>query len=63
MKILLIIIVVLCLSFLTTLLFEIEFITKNWVRYSLVLLLILLELAAGFYLIKQIANEQKSNQK
>jgi len=52
MKILQIIVVTFILAFATTALFELKFIDTNPVRYVLVILLILIELATGFFYIK-----------
>ena len=52
MKILQIIVVTFILAFATTALFELKFIDTNPVRYNLVILLILIELATGFFYIK-----------
>lgn len=45
--------------FATSLLLDLEFIYKNWVRYWLVVLLILCELAVGFLVLKGILNKNQ----
>jgi hypothetical protein len=52
MKIIIIILITFFLAFLTSTLFELDFISKNPVRYILVALLILIELLTGFFYIK-----------
>ena len=52
MKIALIILVTFILAFITSALFELDFIAKNPVRYILVIALILIELLTGFFYIK-----------
>lgn len=52
MKILLIILATFILAFATSFLYELDFITKNPIRYALVLVLILIELLTGFFYIK-----------
>jgi hypothetical protein len=61
MKILKIIIVTFILAFATSALFELKFIDANRVRYSLVILLILIELATGFFYIKSEVTKPKNN--
>ncbi len=57
MKILAIIISTFLIAFATSVLFELQFINANPVRYALVVLLIFIELATGFFYIKsQIKN-------
>jgi hypothetical protein len=60
MKILKIIIVTFILAFATSALFELQFIDANCVRYSLVILLILIELATGFFYIKSEVTKIKN---
>lgn len=52
MKIILIILSTFILALFTSALFEIAFIAQNPVRYSLIILLILVELALGYFYIK-----------
>ena len=52
MKILAIILITFILAFITSALFELEFIAHNPVRYILVIALILIELLTGFFYIK-----------
>lgn len=52
MKIILIIITTFVLALVTSALFEIDFIKQNPVRYGLVILLILVELATAYFYIK-----------
>lgn len=60
MKILLIITVTFILAFVTSFLYEIDFVSQNIVRYILVLLLIIIELLTGFFYIKtEIKNTLK----
>lgn len=40
------------IAFATSALFDLKFISSNWVRYWLVVLLIVMELATGFFYIK-----------
>lgn len=59
MKILKIIIATFLIAFATSALFELKFIDTNPVRYILVILLILIELATGFFYIKTETKNQK----
>ena len=52
MKILSIILITFAIAFATSALFELVFVALNPVRYALVVLLILIELATGFFYIK-----------
>ncbi len=52
MKILLIIIVTFLITIVTSALLELNFFSKNPVRYILVVMLIIIELLTGFYYIK-----------
>ena len=52
MKQVIIIILTFVLAFLTSILFELDFIQANNVRYVLTTLLIAIELCVGFYLVK-----------
>jgi hypothetical protein len=61
MKYIKIILLTFILAFTTSILFEFTFITKNTIRYALVILLILIELASGFYLLKTIAKNDNKN--
>ena len=63
MKILYIIIATFLTAFLTTLFFEIDLISKNWLRYGMVVLLVLLEFGVGFYYIRNEINQQKTTEK
>lgn len=66
MKILTAILITFVFAFLTSALYELSFISANPVRYCLVLLLIVLELVAGFsyivWTMKQILKNINSNQ-
>lgn len=61
MKIILIILSTFVLALFTSALFEINFIAQNPVRYVLIVLLILVEIAVGYFYIK--SEVQKLNQK
>ncbi|OXB01738.1 hypothetical protein B0A75_04670 [Flavobacterium oncorhynchi] len=69
MKILKIILITFIVAFFTSALYEFPFVNNNPVRWSLVLLMIVLELLSGFcyafYIIKKIIkeNNSKPNQK
>lgn len=52
LKIIVAIIIVFVIAFATSILLEIEFIKRNWLRYALVVLIILLELFIGFMYVK-----------
>lgn len=51
-KIILAIVITFAIAFATSALFEINFIKTNWLRYGLVILIILLELFIGFMYVK-----------
>lgn len=53
MKTTLTILLTFALAYLTSALFELDFISLNPVRYILTVILIILELATGFFLVKQ----------
>lgn len=56
------IIVVACtflIAFLTSLLLDVDLVSRNWVRYSLVVLLVVCELAAGFMVLKGLFISKK----
>jgi len=60
MKILAIILITFILAFITSALFELDFIDKNTVRQFLVVFLILIELLTGFFYIKsEVKNLKK----
>ena len=52
LKIILSIIITFIIAFATSALFEISFIRTNWLRYGLVILIIMLELFIGFMYVK-----------
>jgi uncharacterized membrane protein len=62
MKILKIIITTFIIAFATSALFELKFIDTNLVRYILVILLILIELAIGFFYVKSEVKSKIINQ-
>jgi len=53
MKIIITILLTFAIAYGTSALFEFDFIAQNPVRYMLTVLLIILELATGFFLVKQ----------
>lgn len=59
MKKVVIIVLVFLLAFLTTVLFEIDFISRNNIRCFLVVLLIIMEFVIGFFVLKNIGVEEK----
>jgi hypothetical protein len=60
MKILKIIIITFIIAFLTSLMFEWDFVDKNVIRKILVVIMIVMELVAGFFYIKtEIKPENK----
>lgn len=52
LKIIIAILLTFVLAFATTLLFELEFITKNYCRMALVVLMVILELIIGYMYVK-----------
>jgi len=52
MKIIAAILVTFLIAFATSLLYEFDFISKNIIRYSLVLMLIIIEILTGFFYVK-----------
>lgn len=54
-----IIVLVFLLAFLTSALFEIDFISKNMVRCVLVIMLIIMEFVTGFFVLKNMNIEEK----
>lgn len=58
MKYILTIFITFIVAFTTSLLFEIDFIKLNTVRYALVVLFIAIELLTGFLILKTIAKEK-----
>lgn len=59
LKIILAILMTFGIAFATSLLFEWHFIAKNWLRYALVVMLILLELVIGFFYVKEESKNLK----
>jgi hypothetical protein len=58
MKIIATILITFILAFATSALYEFPFITKNPIRYILVLMLIILEILTGFFYIKSIFKKE-----
>jgi len=60
MKILTIIVLTFIIAFVTSSLLELDFFSKNPVRYALLVLLIIIELATGYFYIKSEIKNLKS---
>lgn len=62
MKHLLITLLIFALAFAASALLSLDWITSRWPRYALVVLLIAVVLAAGFYLLRGLAGDWKNKQ-
>jgi uncharacterized membrane protein len=60
LKIIFAIIIVFIIAFATSALLDIAFVARNWMRYALVILIILLELYIGFMYVKSEVSKIKS---